>query len=453
MYDSLMKICPPYPPIHPQAQNGLARGLQMGHSSRPMHSLRYSFGLLALSCVVWLWMASAPTAAGIYKTDIEISGDAETVVLHLDQAAAPLKEFTLENPPRIAIDLPASVSGEGVGLSSSYPGRLINGIRFGRPTPDRSRVVIDLKHPISNYQIAGSLTPPRIAIRLPAPASLATQQAPVTRVDNTNYWQQPATQHATAQPPVAQQPPSQQPTGLIPAPAPKPVEDVKEATKPIIVIDAGHGGKDTGAIGVSGVHEKNITLAYANAFKEALLRSGRYRVVLTRESDVYLFLKERVDIARKNKGVFFISLHADSNPNPKATGLSIYTISEQASDAESAALAAQENKSDIIGGIDLSVEDENVANILIDLAQRETRNKASALAESLIENMHPKIPLLGNTHRFAGFRVLKAPDIPSVLIEIGFLSNPADERRLQSIEYKDKVVRSLVDGLDAYLAQ
>lgn len=431
---------------------GLAKRCQLRHSDAPMKASITFFGLTAA-----LLLNASAMAAGIYQTDVEIAPTAETVVLNLDAPASVVKQFTLDNPPRLVIDLPASVSGEGVGLSPQYPGHMIGGIRFGRPTPEVSRVVIDLKQGLGPYEVKGSLNPPRIAIVLPSAGG--GNAPPVTRVASEHYWEAP--RPAAASPlttSVTQQSMKRPttlgaPTGLIaaPTPAPKPLAAAKEATKPTIIIDAGHGGKDTGAIGVSGVHEKNITLGYANALKEALLRTGRYKVALTRESDVYLFLKERVDVARKNKGNIFISLHADSNPNPKATGLSIYTISEQASDAESAALAAQENKSDVIGGIDLSVEDENVANILIDLAQRETRNKASGLAESMIGHMNPKIPLIANTHRFAGFRVLKAPDIPSVLVEVGFISSPDDERRVQSIEYKDKVVRSLVAGLDAYL--
>lgn len=408
----------------------------------------------------WLALAGETTAAGIYKTDVEISPASEVVVLHLDAAVAPTKDFVLENPPRVVIDLPAGVSGEGVGLSPSYPGQMIRNIRFGKPTPEASRVVIDLATNPGGYKVMGSMSPPRIAIHLPlqAGASSAAVRQPHPQPQATSqapFWRQPEVPAQSSKPlPPAPELNRQAETPQVlvsaPTPRPKPVAELKEAQKPMVVIDAGHGGKDTGAIALSGTHEKNITLGYAGALKEALLRTGRYRVELTRGNDTYLFLHERVKIARDHKAVVFISLHADSNPNPKASGLSIYTISDQASDEESAALAAQENKSDIIGGIDLSVEDKNVADILIDMAQRETRGKGSHLAETLIANMHPKIPLLSNTHRYAGFRVLKAPDVPSVLIEIGFLSNPRDEKLLQTIEYKDKFTRSVVDGLNAY---
>lgn len=381
---------------------------------------------IIVSGLVWFVSAQLACAASLIRTDIEVAASKEQVVFFFDAPVAPTKSFTLDNPPRVVLDLPVLQSGAGAGLSPNYPGQFIRGIRFGRPAPDISRIVIDTARAATSHSVASSSNPPQISITLQKPAGAAvvatSKPAPLLAV----------------------------PSKPAPTPLAKPIAAAREAAKPTIAIDAGHGGKDIGATGVHGIYEKNITLRYAQALQHALLQTGRYRVVLTRPDDTYLFLKDRVEVARKAKSNLFISLHADSNPNKAAQGLSIYTISEEASDDEAAALAAQENKSDVIGGIDLSVEDETVANILIDLAARETRNKASQLADTLIENMHPKIPLLRNTHRFAGFRVLKAPDIPSVLIEIGFLSNEADEKRIQSREYQDKVVRSIVQGIDAH---
>lgn len=383
-------------------------------------------------------------AANLTRTDVEVAPTREQVVFYFDRAVEPSKSFTLSNPPRVVIDFPALQSGAGAGLSPSYPGQFIRSIRFGRPSPDVSRVVIDTTQPPLSHSVAATANPPQITITMQKPIVAPTASAPVVPDKPAPILTMPP-KSAFATPPVTK--PATKPA---PTPLPKPMDAAREAAKPTIAIDAGHGGKDTGAIGIHGMYEKIITLRYAQALQHALLKTGRYRVVLTRSDDTYLFLKDRVEIARKAKSNLFISLHADSNPNKSAQGLSIYTISEDASDAEAEALAAQENKSDVIGGIDLSVEDETVANILIDLAARETRNKASVLADTIIENMHPKIPLLRNTHRFAGFRVLKAPDIPSVLIEIGFLSNAMDEKRIQSREYQDKVIRSLVQGIDAY---
>jgi N-acetylmuramoyl-L-alanine amidase len=360
---------------------------------------------LVLACSVigsGVLAAAAPKAV---KTDVEITSAAEQVIVYFDQPVAPLKHFTLDNPLRLVVDLPALSSGAGIGLSPDYSGSIIHSIRFGRPEPKKSRIVLDLDSAIQPVKITTGTNPPRLIMTL--------------------------TRDKTARN------------------AAKP-EKTKEPVIPLIVIDAGHGGKDIGASGISGVVEKDITLRYAKALRDALQDSGRYKVLLTRDDDEYLFLKDRVQVARDHKADMFISLHADSAPAGDVRGLSVYTLSEKASDEETAALAEQENSSDVIGGIDLAVEDKNVANILLDLAQHETRNKGSEFAETLISNIHPKIPLLGNSHRFAGFRVLKAPDIPSVLVEIGFLSNSEDEARIQSREYQDKVVRSLLSAVDAY---
>ena len=199
-------------------------------------------------------------------------------------------------------------------------------------------------------------------------------------------------------------------------------------------------------------HERDITLNFAQALSRALLKTGRYRTKLTRNDDHFVMLNDRVDISRKAKADLFVSFHADSNPNPDARGLSIYTVSATASDKQSEALAERENKSDIITGLDLNTTDANVANILIDLTQRETMNKSTSFADAIVASLDPHINRLGGTHRFAGFRVLKAPDIPSVLIELGFITNEQDERLLLSADYRDLVIASVIKGIDHYYA-
>jgi N-acetylmuramoyl-L-alanine amidase len=164
-------------------------------------------------------------------------------------------------------------------------------------------------------------------------------------------------------------------------------------------------------------------------------------------------LRKRVEYARKNQGTIFISLHADSAPEKSAHGLSVYTLSERASDQETEALAARENKADVLAGIDLSEERDDVAGILISLAERETKNRSSTLADILVAKLEDSVELLPNTHRFAGFAVLKAPDIPSVLIEVGFLSHPAEEKLVRSKSYRDKVTGGIASGIDAYFRQ
>ena len=218
----------------------------------------------------------------------------------------------------------------------------------------------------------------------------------------------------------------------------------------VIAIDPGHGGVDPGAIGRSGVLEKDITLRTARILKRRLERSGRYRVVLTRNRDVFIRLRDRIAIARRHDADLFISLHADSIRRAGIRGLSVYTLSEKASDKEAAELADKENKADLIAGIDLSAETPEVTDILIDLAQRETMNESVRFAAVLVQEMRRVTKLLRKTHRFAGFAVLKAPDIPSVLVEMGFLSNRQDERALRQESYRARIADSVAQAIDHY---
>ena len=218
----------------------------------------------------------------------------------------------------------------------------------------------------------------------------------------------------------------------------------------VIAIDPGHGGVDPGAIGRSGVLEKDITLRTARILKRRLERSGRYRVVLTRNRDVFIRLRDRIAIARRYDADLFISLHADSIRRAGIRGLSVYTLSEKASDKEAAELADKENKADLIAGIDLSAETPEVTDILIDLAQRETMNESVRFAAVLVQEMRRVTKLLRKTHRFAGFAVLKAPDIPSVLVEMGFLSNRQDERALRQESYRARIADSVAQAIERY---
>jgi N-acetylmuramoyl-L-alanine amidase len=220
--------------------------------------------------------------------------------------------------------------------------------------------------------------------------------------------------------------------------------------KPIVVLDPGHGGVDPGALGSGGTYEKTITLAIAREVERVLEATGRYEVVLTRESDIFIPLRERIQIARKAHGDVFISLHADSHANEQTRGASVYTLSETASDAEAEALAQRENKVDLIAGVDLSKESEVVTGILIDLAQRETMNLSARFAGVLVDEMARSTMLLRNTHRFAGFAVLKAPDVASVLVELGYLSNGADEALLETKAHRKKLAEAIRRALDRY---
>lgn len=387
-----------------------------------------------LALIFTLLFASTAFAA-VSSVDVQLGAGKERIVLHSDVKLAHKKLFLLEKPDRLVIDFPAT-DAPNAALPAGYKGNVLNAIRFGRFDSETTRVVLDLKSPV---KVLASYSVP--------PAQGSTTWKYVIDVQGLSKGMPVAPAAATT-------------TSSIPWPSPISTEDTPvppsvataPAKKPLIVLDAGHGGQDPGAIGIRKTYEKNITLTYAKAVRDALLRSGKYRVILTRDNDHFIMLGERVNIARKAKGDVFISLHADSNPRKDARGLSVYTLSETASDDEAEALAEQENKSDIIGGMDLATTDKDVANILIDLTQRETMTKSGALADNLVESMHKKITLLPKPHRFAGFRVLKAPDVPSILIELGFLSNPQDEQLLDSKEFQSLVGGSVVKTLDNYFA-
>ena len=343
----------------------------------------------------------AQTPVTISSLSIEADGTGTELLKF--EANAPVtvkKAFVLEKPDRVVIDIPRVASGN-LAMPKDYAGQLVKAVRFGQFDPQTSRIVLDLNGPAK----VGEVTPGNpFAVQIIGTGPMKAQ--PVAKLDE----------------------------------------------KPLVIIDAGHGGQDPGAIGLHGTHEKDVTLNYALALREALLRTGRYRVGMTREDDTFVPLFERVAIARRMKGDIFISFHADSNPRPEAHGLSIYTLSENASDDEAAALAERENKADVISGMDLSKADADVASILIDLTQRETMNKSALLADAVVDSLHGKVTKLEKTHRFAGFRVLKGPDIPATLIELGFLTNATDERLLLSPDYRDMVVASVVKGIDRFRA-
>ena len=234
-----------------------------------------------------------------------------------------------------------------------------------------------------------------------------------------------------------------------------PMPKGKSDGKPVVVVDPGHGGVDPGAISLSGAYEKNIVLALAHDVQDALNKGGKVRCILTRDGDTFIPLRERVALARAHHADLFMSLHADTVTDPAIRGLSVYTLSQTSSDAEAQALADKENKSDIVAGIDLSNESAEVTNILIDLVQRESMNKSAVFAADIIRSVQRETHnvLEANTHRFAGFAVLKAPDIPSVLVENGYLSNVQDEQMLRRSEYRAKLATALARAIEAYFAE
>ncbi len=227
---------------------------------------------------------------------------------------------------------------------------------------------------------------------------------------------------------------------------------VSSRTSPMIVIDPGHGGKDPGAIGVSGTFEKHIAFAAAGELARRLRASGRYRVALTRENDVFIPLEDRVAIAQANKAALFISLHADAVARREVRGASVYTLAGNASDAQSAALAAHENAADRAGGEVAAGVSPQVAEILASLVLHETRVGSAQMQQHVVASLEQHLALLDNPARHAGFAVLKASDIPSVLVEMGFMSNPHDEAALRQSAHRAMLASAIHQAIDGYFA-
>lgn len=222
--------------------------------------------------------------------------------------------------------------------------------------------------------------------------------------------------------------------------------------KPVIIIDAGHGGKDPGTIGLyARTKEKNITLSYAKELAKHLMNEKKYKVYLTRDDDFFIPLDKRVAKSRRKKADLFISLHANSIADKNISGFSIYTLSENSSDKQAELLAQKENQVDIINGIDFSGASKDIMKTLIDLSQRESKNSSARFAKHVIRDIKKaNIEILQNTHRFAGFMVLTAPDMASVLIELGYLSNRHEEEMLNSSSYRRLVAKTLTNSINQY---
>ena len=387
--------------------------------------------LLVASTGVIASLAHAEAKAAIAQ-DARVAGDHERTRFIADLSKkVDVHVFALASPYRVIVDAPDVDFQMPEGIGKEKRG-LIIAYRYGLFAPGKSRIVIDVGGPFL-IDKAFVLEP-----RDDQPARLVVDLVP--------------TDEKTFQAKLKEAKPAEE-SSAAPPPLPEPAVRAPDA-KPVIVLDPGHGGIDPGTSSADGVTEKDVVLAFAKSLKAKLEATGRYEVYLTREDDTFLPLRERVEFAQKKGAGLFLSIHADYFPEQteKATGATVYTLSEQASDEEAKELATKENFSDAIAGVALpSDSDEVVANILIDLAQRETQNRSTVFARSIVGE------LAGNLHthkmRSAGFRVLKAPDIPSVLIEIGFLSNPDDEKHLVSDAWRDRISVSLVDAIDGYFAK
>ena len=222
----------------------------------------------------------------------------------------------------------------------------------------------------------------------------------------------------------------------------------------LVALDPGHGGRDPGALGVRGTQEKGVVWTIAGELRQQLMASGRYRVMLTRAGDSFVPLRERVARAQAVKADLFLSIHADSHPDPGVRGASVYTLSEDASDREAAALAARENRADaVVSGVRLANQSDTVARTLVAMSQRSTVNDSRRLADTIVLTFGQSgVRLLPRTHRQAGFAVLTSPDIPAALVELGYLSNPQDEKLLTVRQHQLSLARALRASIDAHFA-
>ncbi|MCB1885832.1 MAG: N-acetylmuramoyl-L-alanine amidase [Geminicoccaceae bacterium] len=355
-------------------------------------------------------------------------------------------------------------------------------MRYGRLDPLHGRLVLDLAAP---FDIEGKrlIPPTKDAPDWRLVVDMAPRKAvpPPARAAAQGVGQKAARKAAKPAPPVvaarrAWPPPPAKPgaprrataavaeTVRVPAPVQAAVADAgteaasepgppptpSHPRRPIVAIDAGHGGIDPGTVGVGGVLEKDVTLAMARQLQAALDATGRFNAVLVRDDDAFIRLRERIERGRKAGAGLFVSLHADSIAQPKHRGASVYTLSEDVSDAEAAKLASKENKADIIVGADLTDEDPLVTEILIDLVRRDTNNRSIDFADQLIKRLQGVTRLVRHSRRFAGFAVLKAPDMPSVLLELGYLSNAEDAKNLTSPAYRSKLAAVIAAAIGRY---
>jgi len=373
-------------------------------------------------------------AKPVVANDARVAGDRERTRFIADLSKkVDVHVFALGNPYRVIVDAPDVSFQMPDGIGKEKRG-LVTAYRYGLFAPGKARIVIDLAGPFLIDKVF-VLEP-----RDDQPARLVVDLVPT---DEKTFL-------AKLKETKPQQPEGAAPT-VIPQAAARPAD-----AKPVVVLDPGHGGVDPGTSSAAGITEKEVVLTFARTLKAKLEATGHYEVYLTRDDDTFLPLRERVEFAQKKGAGLFLSIHADYFPNKidKATGATVYTLSEDASDEEARALAAKENFSDALAGIELpSDSDEVLANILIDLAQRETQNRSVVFARSIVGELASKGALHTKKLRSAGFRVLKAPDIPSVLLELGFLSNPDDEKRLTSEVWREKTAEAVAESIEAYFAK
>lgn len=376
-------------------------------------------------------------------SDARLGGNARQTrfVLDLDKTI-PFRAFALADPYRLVVDIPQVSFRFPVGTGSTGRG-LVKSFRYGLVMPGGSRIVFDLTGPakITNSVMLEGANgqPPRLVLEL-------------EETDAASFMQAQAAQTPPPLRPAVSQTSAAAPPQIAPVASTTPA--APPDARPVVVIDPGHGGIDNGTR--SGEQtEKDLVLAFGLALRDRLEKSGKYRVVMTRTDDTFIPLDDRVKIGRTQGAALFVSIHADylARGEGDAQGATIYTVSDKATDAEAERLAESENRADAIGGVNLAQEPTEVADILIDLAQRETRTFSNRFARLLMGEMKNVTRMHKHPLKSAGFRVLKAPDVPSVLVELGYVSNKGDLEHLVSDRWRTKTANSMAQAIDAFLAK
>ncbi len=385
--------------------------------------------------LVAILLVAAPASAGqdgpIAAHTARIVGDATRarVILNFEREPV-LRWFLLRDPYRLVVDLPETEFR--LGAEETAPRGLVSNFQYGQLGPGSSRVILTSDHPFAVEAVdlianEGADTH-RMVVDIVAASDLEFETALAEQVQTTGTATTPKVDRLQQ------------------------VAADLEARPFTVVLDPGHGGIDGGANGARGTTEKTITLAFALELRTALAQVEGVQVYMTRDRDIFLTLDERVRIARMHNADLFISIHADSFRQSGIRGATVYTVSDRPSDAESAATAIRENLADEIAGIAAEEEKDEVADILVDLVRRETHRFSMRFARTLVGELSQSIDLINNPHRFAGFRVLRAPDVPSVLLELGYLTNPADEAQLRDPEWRSGAIRSVISAIELFSA-
>lgn len=428
--------------IHSLIMNKIIDKIQQG-----IRLLRSELKSLLLATIVLSFSAQAD-AGTITNMRIGPQPGGVRVVLDSD-SSIDYQTFLLSDPKRLVVDVYNTNIGN---IPTDKKNTLISGTRVGKLDGNDKRIVFDLQKPVLIKK--AFVLPPQTNMtnwRFVVDLALTSERDFESKV-GTKYalsGKKSSASSASSVKTASNSSTSSSDSGSWFSSSKSKSSKVR---KKIVVLDPGHGGKDPGAIGAYGkTYEKNITLAMGKELKGLLEKEG-YTVYLTRSTDIFIPLRQRVKIAQKYKADLFMSIHADSALNRNAKGLSVYTLSETASDKEAAALAERENKSDIIDGVDFSGNSREINDILISLSQTDSRNKSSKFAGYIVNEMRQSVKLVDNTHRFAGFAVLKAPDIPSALLEMGYLSNKQEESNLKQSSYRLKLARSVTKAINKYFS-